>query len=344
MSYSFSLRIEKRVAFACLFSLAILFGQPCVAGEPLRVGIIGCDTSHVPAFTKLLNAEEAEGAIAQVEVVAFYPDFSPDVALSRDRVEGFTKQLLEMGIEEVDSVDELLSKVDAVLIENVDGRKHLEIARTVFASGRPTFVDKPAGGSLADVVEIFELAKKTGTPCFTSSSFCLMPAYQNLSGNPEVGEVAGCMVFGPCVIESYIPELFWYGIHSTDLLMTVMGPGCREVTRVQTENADLVVGVWENGNIGSFRGLRTGTYKFGVEVFGTKGNLSIRDFEGAGYPQLTKMIAEFFVTKEVPVSPERTLETYAFMEAAHESKRQGGKSVTLESVLETARAEVAARQ
>jgi hypothetical protein len=52
-------------------------------------------------------------------------------------------------------------------------------------------------------------------------------------------------------------------------------------------------------------------------------------------------IVKFFRTREVPVTAEETLQIYAFMEAADESKRQGGAPVKLESVMENARVQAA---
>lgn len=138
------------------------------ADKPIRVGIIGLDTSHVIAFTQSMNKKDAEGAMAAVEVVAAYPGGSPDIPSSRDRVEGYTKQLRDMGVEIVGSVDELLPKVDAVLLESVDGRPHLEQARPVFKAGKPVFIDKPVAGTLADAVTIYRLAAAANVPCFSS--------------------------------------------------------------------------------------------------------------------------------------------------------------------------------
>jgi hypothetical protein len=50
-------------------------------------------------------------------------------------------------------------------------------------------------------------------------------------------------------------------------------------------------------------------------------------------------IAKFFRTGKAPVSAEETTEIFAFMEAADESKRQGGAPVTIDSVMQKARAE-----
>src|SRR5208337_4994828 len=95
------------------------------AGTPLRAGIIGLDTSHVTAFTQLLNAPQPRAELAGIRVVAGYPGGSADIPSSRDRVAGYTKELHDKyGVEIVDSIDELLKKVDVVLLESLDGRPH----------------------------------------------------------------------------------------------------------------------------------------------------------------------------------------------------------------------------
>src|SRR3954470_14658402 len=84
------------------------------AAKPLRAGIIGLDTSHVTAFTKLFNDPKATGDIADIKIVAAFPGGSPDLVSSRDRVADFTKQLAAMHVEIVDSIPALLEKVDVV--------------------------------------------------------------------------------------------------------------------------------------------------------------------------------------------------------------------------------------
>src|SRR5947209_10681874 len=131
----------------------------------LRAGIIGLDTSHVVAFTQLLNNPKNGEDLAGVRVVAAFPGGSPDVASSRDRVEGFTKQLRDkFKVEIVSSIDDLLAKVDVVLLESVDGRPHLSQVIPVFKAGKIVFIDKPIAGSLADALLIFDLAKQYKTP------------------------------------------------------------------------------------------------------------------------------------------------------------------------------------
>jgi hypothetical protein len=306
---------------------------------PLRAGIIGLDTSHVIAFTKLLNAADAKPEVAGVRVVAAYPGGSPDIASSRDRVAGFTEELrTKYGVAIVDSIDDLLARVDVVLLESVDGRPHLEQARPVFKARKPVFIDKPVAGSLADAIAIFKLARETNTPCFSSSSLRFSPGVAGVRDQRELGDVIGCDIYGPCSLEEHHPDLFWYGVHGAEALFTIMGADCESVSRTETESTELVVGVWNDGRVGTFRGLRKGPYKYGGTAFGTKGNAPVGDY--GGYEPLVVEIVKFFKTGKPPVNADETLAIYAFMEAADQSKRQDGKPVTIESVMAKAKAQL----
>jgi len=113
-----------------------------------------------------------------------------------------------------------------------------------------------------------------------------------------------------------------------------MGTGCESVVRSKTDDGKIKVeGKWKGGRTGVF--LEGSGYS-GIAK-GEKGESEVGSYDG--YKPLVVEIAKYFRTGEVPVSPEETLEIYAFMEAADESKRQGGAEVTLASVLEKARAE-----
>ncbi|MSQ93027.1 MAG: gfo/Idh/MocA family oxidoreductase [Gemmataceae bacterium] len=329
-----------KIGALLLVLAAILLSLPMAKAQEkklIRIGIIGLDTSHVPAFTGLFNDPKAEGDLAGFKVVAGFPGGSKDVKMSYSRVEMFTKQIQEKyGVEIVDSIDALVSKVDAVLIESVDGRPHLAQAIPVLKAGKIVFIDKPVAGSLADALMIYQLARQYKTPVFSSSSLRYATNIRAVKGDPKVGKVLGCISYSPCEIEEHHPDLFWYGIHGVEALYTIMGTGCQSVSRTHTKGADIATGVWEGGRIGTYRGLRAGKQDYGTITFGDKGNLSTTGYVG-GYRPLVVEIAKFFRTGMAPVSAEETIEIFAFMEAADESKRQGGAPVTIESVMKKAR-------
>lgn len=303
----------------------------------LRAGIIGLDTSHVIAFTKALNDPKASVDLAGVRVVAAFPGGSADFPPSHDRVEKFTQQVRDMGVEIVDSIPALLAKVDVVLLESVDGRPHLAQVKPVFAAGKPVFIDKPLAGTLADAIAIDELGKQHHAIWFSSSSLRFYPGIAAMRQNEKVGRITGCDAWGPCEIQPTHPDLYWYGIHGVETLYAVMGPGCETVSRTHTDHTDEVVGVWKDGRVGTFRGIRPpGKGEYGATVYGTKGVVAA-DTRVGGYDPLLKEIVKFFKTHQPPVASAETIEVMAFMEAADESKRQGGRPVRIDEVMNKAR-------
>lgn len=327
----------------CRFVVLLLLfasGESTLAKEGvLRAGIIGCDTSHVIAFTDLINKPATSGPFADVEVTVAFPGGSPDIPASRDRLAGYVEDLRKKGVKIVDSLEKLAEESDVILLESVDGRPHLEQFKAV-AQGKPVFIDKPAAGSLADVIAIFRHAEATKTPVFSSSSIRFFDTIRSVAKDDALGDVLGCESTGPLHLEPHHPDLFWYGVHGVEGLYAIMGRGCESVTRVDAETSSLVVGTWNGGRLGAFRGMKVGPGYYGVTVYGTKSVIH-RGGE-SGYEPALRAICEFFVSGKPPVSSEETIELFAFMEAADESKRQGGKPVAIADIMKKAEEELSA--
>ena len=318
--------------FAALFLGSI---KLAAAAEPLRAGIVGCDTSHAIAFTKAINDPNATGARLHVEVVAAFPGGSPDIPSSADRVGPFTDQLREMGVEIVESLPALAAKCDVFLLESVDGRVHLPQFRQI-AQGKPVFIDKPAAANLADVIAIFRHAEQTGTPCFSSSALRYCEAVATLANDAAVGKIDGCSVASPFSTEPHHIDLAWYGVHGVESIYAMMGRGCTEVSRVEGDNATLVTGRWGDGRIADWRGLK-GSSEYVFTAYGAKGVGQRRGF--SGYQPLVEEICTFFTTGKPPVAAAETIEMFAFMEAADESLRRNGAPVSIEDVMARATSE-----
>ncbi len=299
-----------------------------VNAADIRIGIIGCDTSHAVAFTDTINNPTAKGHVPGGKVIAAFKGGSPDIPSSWSRVDEYAKTLKEKhGLKFYDTIEELCQNVDAVLLESVDGRPHLEQLKPVLKAHKPVFIDKPVAGSLRDAVEIFRLIKKYKVPAFSSSSLRFAQDTQAVR-NGSIGKVLYAETYGPCELEPHHPDLFWYGVHGTEALFTVMGTGCQTVQRGVTEKGKIQV-------TGTWKGDRKGVYredpKFSGMAEGTKGEAKIGTFEG--YVPLVVEIMKFFKTGVAPVTPKETLEIFTFMQAADESKAQGGKPVKMKDVL-----------
>ena len=303
----------------------LLTAVPLLAAD-IRIGIIGTDTSHVPAFTKMLNDPKAPNHIPGARVVAAYKGGSKDVESSYTRVDKFAAEIQKnYGVEIVNDIPTLCSKVDAVLIESVDGRPHLAQARQVIAAGKPMFIDKPLAATLEDAREIARLAKQAGVPWFSSSSL----RWSEITETMKFDDTLGAITWGPGPFEEHHPlDLSWYAIHPIEVLFTLMGTGCEEVTRTAGKDGDEVTCRWKDGRIGTVRALRPyGPY--GAVVFRKSGAVQSPAKPKAGYETLVKHIVRFFETRVPPVPNDETLEIFAFMDAAQRSKQAGGKPVRL---------------
>ena len=314
--------------------LTLVASATFATAQNIRAGIIGLDTSHALAFTKTLNANPQKPEVMGARVVAAYPQGSKDIESSTSRVPKITEDVRALGVEIVPSIDALLDKVDVIFLESNDGRPHLEQLLPCLEAHKPVFIDKPIAGTLVDVIKIFDAAKAARVPVFSSSSLRFGKATQAVRGG-SVGRVNLAETSSPASLEEHHPDLFWYGIHGVESLFTIMGTGCQGVTRTTTADGKIqVTGTWEGGRTGTF----TEAKGYGGKAVGDKGeDIGVAKYEG--YDPLLFSVVHFFRTGVKPVTDEETIEIYAFMEAADESKRRGGAEVTLKEVMTKALAE-----
>ena len=334
--------------------LGLLLGGSLSYAADIRIGIIGCDTSHVTAFTETLNNPKAKDHVEGGKVVAAYKGGSKDIPSSWNRVEEYSKTLQKKyGVKMYDSIEEMVRNVDAVLLESVDGRPHLEQFKAILraepplfsekgaellisqppraGSVKPVFIDKPMGGSLRDVIEIFRLAERARVPVFSSSSLRFAKDTQAVH-HGSLGEVSYAETYGPCELEPHHPDLFWYGVHGTEALFTILGTGCETVHRSKTKDGKIeVTGIWSGGRQGIYREDKN----FHGLAKGQKGQAPAGSFDG--YVPLVVEIIKFFQTGIAPVKPSETIEIFAFMEAADKSKAQRGAPVKISDVVHSQR-------
>ena len=311
-----------------IYLLVVLFFFPVISfvQAEIRIGIIGLDTSHALAFTELLNGENNK-EYPDFKIVAAYPYGSKTIKSSYERIPGYIEGVKKCGVEIVPSISELLKKVDCVMLETNDGNLHLEQALEVFKAGKIMFIDKPVAASLTHAIVIFDLAKKYNVPIFSSSALRFVSQTQKL-GKGEFGPVLGADCYSPHKKEPSHPDFGWYGLHGVEMLFTVMGTGCVSVNRMTSKDADVVVGLWNDGRIGTFRGLQKGKFIYGGTAYTDNGAVPVGGYDG--YKPLLDQILTFFKTRVAPVSEKETLEIFTFMEASNISQKQHGKIISMD--------------
>ena len=315
----------KNILFILLTFLSVSFRL--YAQDVIKIGIIGLDTSHSTAFTELLNGDSDDKFVKEFEVVAAYPYGSKTIQSSYERIPGYIEEVKKHGVEITSSIAELLDKVDCVMLETNDGRIHLEQAMEVFKSGKICYIDKPIGATLGQAIAIYEMAEKYNVPIFSSSALRYSPQNQKLR-NGEFGKILGADCYSPHKVEPTHPDFGFYGIHGVETLYTLMGTGCESVNRMSSQDADVVVGRWKDGRIGTFRGIKEGPAIYGGTAYTPKGAIAAEGYEG--YKVLLDQILTFFKTGVAPISKEETIEIFTFMKASNMSKEQNGKIVTME--------------
>ncbi|MFC4557983.1 Gfo/Idh/MocA family protein [Virgibacillus kekensis] len=294
--------------------------------DNLRVGIIGLDTSHSVAFTRLLNDASDKYHVPGGKVVTAFPGGSPDFDLSISRVKGFTNELNDnYDVKIVDSIEIVAKEVDAILLESVDGRVHLEQIKKIISYKKPIFIDKPFSLQKDEAEEMVQLAKEYQTPIMSTSALRFAEALTDVLSKSDKGEIIGADCFGPMELQEKQPGFFWYGIHAIEMLFAILGEGAREVTVTTNKEHDIIVGLWQEGRLGMVRGNRKGNGQFGAVIHFEQGSEYV-DINAHGkpyYASLLDQIMAFFQDGIPRVSINETIEVIRFIEAANESRVTG---------------------
>lgn len=297
----------------------------------LKIGIIGLDTSHVTAFTEILHKTDHPYHVPGGRIVTAFPGGSPDFELSRSRVQRFTEVLSgTYGVRIADSIDEVAAKSDAILLESVDGRVHREQFMKIAPYGKPVFIDKPFAVSLTDATTIAAAAEHYQVPLMSCSALRYAEGLTSNLADHGKKSVTGMDCYGPMALEPTQPGLFWYGIHTAEMLFAAMGRGCIQVSVVTNEHHDLIVGEWGDGRIGTLRGNRKGNSQFGAVIQRKSGSSLIDVYSEAKpyYASLLERIMDVFRTGKSPIELEETIEVVRFIEAANLS-RSSGRTIKL---------------
>lgn len=336
-----------RAPFSFFLSLLACSTLGTAQDKPVRVGVLGVDNYQSIAYTALFNDPKVTGDLAGLRVTVCYPDeASADIPESVANYPKWKERIPTYGVELVDSIDALLARCDAVMMMSLDGRKHREQAAAVLKAGKRLYIGRPLANSLADALAILENAEKSGTPMFSSSQHRFSPGFIGMRNHPEVGTVLGCDVYGGYDLKSSTNDPLPIPLHSIETLYTIMGAGCDRVSCVSTPRAEVWTCQWEDGRVGTFRGIKEGAVKYSATVFGEKG-VSTAGVYGHGVPEkgvvplkdkymgyegIAIEMAKFFKGGPSPVAIAETREIFLLLQAALESRARDGATVRLEEM------------
>ena len=300
----------------------------------IKVGIVDFDTSHVVAFTQRINHVDVDSAqwVNGAKVTIGCPGES---LLSPERIPGFTQQMQKYGVPLVETPEEIIGRVDAVMIESVDGNVHYDRTLPFLEAGIPIFIDKPLACSLEHAKAIANLAKDRSTPIFSSSSLRYAPeVIKTQEAQDEVGKILGAEVCTTATLHPRNPGLFHYGIHGVETLYALMGPGCQSVWATSNDDTDVISGLWYDGRMGTLRGIRKGHSGFGFTTYHEKSIVRTSIDTNFIYREILKEIIKMFETGESPIDISESIEIIAFIEATARSANNHGSKTELAYTVE----------
>lgn len=285
----------------------------------IKLGIVSLESTHVDAFCRTFNSDSSEPTHLEGAVVAALCNQDDDPA----RIASLQK---EWGIEiVVENPRDMLGMVDAALVCSRDGSLHFEQARPFLEEGMPVFVDKPFALSLDDAQDMLGLALATGAPLMSASG--LRYAEELESALNEIGdnEIVHATLIGP-------GELFFYGIHLTDVLIAAMGPGVEAVSNVGEVEFDLLSVTYGDGRSASLQLLRDPAPRHQGTFFTQDGSESFAIHAHTFYMRMMRQFLAMIDTGEPPVAYEDMLEAILVLLAADRSQKQDGRTVRLAEI------------
>jgi virulence factor len=297
-----------------------------MSNTPMRIGAIGIDSSHLPEFTKRIKALNDEGK-TPCKVTHLFDPGGHDLP-NAPKWLATTK---EMGVTQVGSMDELLANVDGVMLLAVNGNKHLSLALPSLQRGLPTYIDKPLACSLTDAKQLLTAARMGKARCYSASSLRFAPEVTDTDWS-ALGTIRAIDAFGPGQLHQLMEGLFFYGVHTVEMVDAIWGPGVKRVSAIHLEDRDLVDLDYHDDRYARLRMERKGSYDFGATVHGEKAVKQFKvDFTPV-YMRLIQGMTRFFEGGEAPAKLRDIVENVAVMEAGNASMKRNGEWVEIEKI------------
>jgi len=293
------------------------------SSKTIRLGAIGIDSSHILEFTRRIKALNDAG-LTPCRVTEFFDPGAHDMPAGE--VAKWREATVGMGVGVADTINDLLGRVDGVLVLAVNGHRHAELALPVLERGLPTYIDKPLTCELPGARRLLAAARASGARCYSASSLRFAGEVTGLD-REKLGKLAAIDAFGPGELNPAMAGLFFYGVHTiemVDALWGVAGGGVKRVSAVTSENRDLLDLDYRDGRYARLRMERKGCYEFGATVHGEKGVTSFKvDFADV-YNRLVKGMTGFFEGGPAPAGLRDIVENVAVMEAGNASMARDG--------------------
>jgi predicted dehydrogenase len=292
-----------------------------------RLGVIGIDNSHAVAFSQRINAANDAGE-TKCRVTSIWHDDKPDTPV--ERAQKHLELVLKEGVKEIDTLEHMLDQVDGVILVQVNGNKHYDLARPVLEHNLPLFIDKPMTCDLPQAKKLLDETRRGHARIFSSSSLRWVPEIASLD-HAALGKIVAIDAFGPSGHNPTMEGLYFYGVHVVEMIDQIWGPGVKRISAVAMPDRELFDLEYKDGRYARVRLDRKGKYVFGATVHGEK---DVKQFivQGDLYKPMVQGMTKFFEGAEPPVKLRDIVENIAVMSAGNASIKKDGAWVDVETI------------
>ncbi len=220
--------------------------------------------------------------------------------------------------------EDVIGKVDAVIIATDKGHEHIARCRPFVEAGLPIFVDKPLVDTYEDLA-VFRRWVDTGAAIMSSSCMRYAKEFAPFRASTnDLGALRYLSITTPKTWERY-------GIHALEAAYPLLGPGFDEVYNTGTRDRNIVHFIHESGADLVVAATSDMYGSFGVlSICGTKGHaqVSFHDTFFAFKAQLQAFV-DYLRTGVRPFPFSETVELMKMVVAGIMSREESGKMVRL---------------
>lgn len=288
--------------------------------KKIVIGIIGAENSHTKGFGKLFNIDQA------------FPGVSVDYVWGE--TDAFARDAMKAGQipNQVHDPEEMLGKIDALIVDHRHGKYHLAAANPFVKEGIPTFIDKPFCYRLEEGKAFLEMARKLGTPVTSYSS--IAHSYDTFNQKKQLDVIPGIehvVMYGPCDLESKYGGIFFYGPHLIEPMIYLFGLGVDRARLTNNGKNSSAQVIYDNGMLVTLIFTRK-SYTWQTFIETDSGMQEIKSKLDAQSPGKNDVdMVTMFTNGVEPRSHKSILTGVAVLEALERSK-SSGKWEKIESV------------